>query len=85
MQTAMLTGFLTSIRGELVTAAGRNQRENVMIEPAIDLSYRAVGGVQCSMLAGINGLTAIRRAFSYQTEHRLATVGRPLQRPEAVQ
>ena len=42
-------------------------------------------GVQCSMLGGINGLTAIRRAFSYQTEHRLPTVGRPLQRPEAAQ
>ena len=36
-------------------------------------------------LGGINGLTAIRRAFSYQTEHRLPTVGRPLQRPEAAQ
>jgi hypothetical protein len=31
--------------GELVAAARRNQRENVMIEPATDLSYRAVGAV----------------------------------------
>jgi len=57
-----------------------------MIEPATDLSYRAVGAVfSAPVLRGINGLTAIRRAFSYQTEHRLPTVGRPLQRPEAAQ
>jgi hypothetical protein len=31
--------------GELVTAAGRNQRENVMIDLATDLSYRAVSAV----------------------------------------
>ena len=40
---------------------------------------------QCPMLGGMNGLTAIRRAFSYQTEHRLPTAGRPLQRHEAAQ
>jgi hypothetical protein len=42
-------------------------------------------GVQCLMLGGINGLTAIRSDFSYQTERRLPTAGRPLQRPEAAQ
>ena len=57
-----------------------------MIEPATDLSYRAVGAVfSAPMLGGINGLAAIRRAFSYPTEHWLPTVGRPLQRPEAAQ
>jgi hypothetical protein len=38
---------------ELVAAARRNQRENVTIERATDLTYRAVGAVQCSMLGGM--------------------------------
>jgi hypothetical protein len=40
---------------------------------------------RCGLHCPMNGLTAIRRAFSYQTEHRLPTAGRPLQRPEAAQ